>query len=192
LSFQSRTTPHFAAVALLFFAASCNEDADSKNPDSTPASRSAELIFPESLRVDEPGVNQFVSTALAQCAGGEYDAFRSLWTAKQEPISRAEFNEGWDAVRRIEVRALEKALLDLGDGSGDPEPIYVLFAEVKLDAAARVGRREPVREIVLALVREHDQWRLAGAPKEMRDWVRKKHEVAGDPPTPEGSSTNAP
>lgn len=124
----------------------------------------------------------FVRTALTQSAGGNYEAFRALWSAKQEPISRAEFEEGWHAVHRIEVRGLQQAQLEKDNDGGTPEIVYVLLVEVALDPAQRAGQREPVREIVMMLVREHDQWRLAGAPKEMREWI-KRNSVEGAMPS---------
>ena len=161
-------------VTCVFAAASCRQESPSSKPTSAAVEVKTELTFPESLRVTDESVNNFVRAALTQCASGDYEAFRGLWTAKQEPIARAEFNEGWHAVNRIEVRALEKVLLATGEDAKATQPVYVLAARVELDPAARVGKREPVREIVLMLVRENDQWRLAAAPKDMRDWVKKK------------------
>lgn len=177
-----------AAITLL--GASCNKEAQTPDKPTVAVQSKTNLIFPDQLRVDDATVNTFVRSALTQCASSDYEAFRSLWTAKQEPISKAEFSEGWDAVRRIEVRALEKVLLAMGDDGKTTEPVYVLLAEVELDAAARVGKREPIREIVLMLVREHDQWRLAGAPKEMREWVKSK--LAANPTDLANPTTNEP
>src|SRR5262245_50490272 len=124
-------------AALLFFGVSCGKDEKSQeksSPTKVAEVRKAELIFPESLRAGDESVNLFVRTALTQSAGGNYEAFRALWSAKQEPISRAEFEEGWQAVKRMEVRGLQQARLDNGpDGSAAPEPVYVLLVEVALD-----------------------------------------------------------
>lgn len=146
----------------------------------------ARLIFPESLRVADEDVNVFVRTALTQCAGGDYDAFRKLWTAKQEPISRDEFLEGWHAVDRIEVQGLQKALLEIEEGA-PREPVYVLLVVVSLDPTRKAGKRDPLREIVLMIVREHEQLRIAAAPKPMRDWIKEsisgaKSQVSDAPP----------
>lgn len=142
------------------------------------------MIFPDSLRASDEAVNIFVRAALTQCAGGNYESFRALWSARQEPISRAEFEEGWQAVQRIEVRGLQKVLLADDQEKAAAEPVYVLLVEVALDPAARAGKREPLREIVLMLVREHDQWRLGNAPKDMREWIKKKSAV----PASDGTS----
>jgi ABC-type dipeptide/oligopeptide/nickel transport system ATPase component len=40
------------------------------------------------------------------------------------------------------------------------------------------GQKEPLRHVVLLILYENDQWRLAKAPKAMREWVKKKVEAA--------------
>jgi hypothetical protein len=147
----------------------------------------AELIFPEAIRVGDESVNQFVRTALTECTTGDYEAFRSLWSAKREPISRGEFEEGWHAVHRIEVRGLRRAILETDEGNRRQETVYVLLASVELRPEARLGKRASDREIVSMLVREHDQWRLAPAPKDMRDWIKKQAAVP-PPSVPSASS----
>lgn len=140
----------------------------------------ARLIFPDSLRVAEEDINLFVRNTLSQCAAGDYDAFRSIWTAKQKPISREEFQEGWHSVDKVEVQALQKALVELDENS-PRETVYVLLVAVSLDPNRKAGKREPLREIVLMIVREHDQWRIAGAPKEMRKWIKDSISHASQP-----------
>ena len=173
---------------LLTSASGCREEENAPaTPPSKPATESAtELIFPDSLRVADESVSIFVRTALGQCANGNYEAFRGLWSARQDPISRAEFEEGWQAVHRIEVRGLQKVLLAGDQDAAASEPVYVLLVEVALDPAAKAGKRAPLREIVMMLVREHDQWRLANAPKTMRDWIKQQNAA------PANNSTGAP
>lgn len=169
------------------------QDASSKAETKTVSDKTgAELLFPDALRVADDSVNQFVRTALTQCAKGKYEAFRALWSARRDPISRGEFEEGWHAVHRIEVKGLQKVLLESDPNAKASEPVYVLLVEVALDEAARVGQREPLREIVLMLVKEHDQWRLAAAPKEMRDWIKKQSLSQPVPGSPEFPSLKAP
>lgn len=148
------------------------EESPRKETPAEPQPSRASIIFPETLRVADEDVNVFVRTTLAQCAGGDYDAFRTLWTAKQDPISREEFQEGWHAVDRIEVQGLQKALLELEEGA-PRQTVYVMLVVVSLDPTRKAGKREPLREIVLMIVREHDQWRLAAAPKPMREWIKE-------------------
>jgi hypothetical protein len=171
------TIPSLLAIVLLTSTPHCREDENAPaTPPSNPRIEQAttELIFPESLRVADESVNMFVRTALTQCAKGNYQSFRALWSAKQDPISRAEYEEGWQAVHRIEVKGLQKALLASDEGSAASEPVYVLLVEVALDPAQKAGKREPLREIVMMLLQEHDQWRLATAPKAMRDWIKQQ------------------
>ena len=149
-------------------AASSSNAAKSKQPDL--------LIFPDELRVADSTVNDFVTKAMTTCAAGEYEAFRLLWSVREDPLPREEFEQGWQAVQTIHVRALEKVMLDADPNAGrtEPETVYALLTEVSLDPTQKAGQKEPQRHVVLMLAREHEQWRLARAPKPMRDWVKEK------------------
>jgi hypothetical protein len=162
---------------------SSSEQKGRENSPTAPERKEEVVVFPSRLRVDDATVNEFVRMALAQCAAGDYDAFRRLWTARQEPLPRGEFEEGWQAVQKIEVRALEKVMLAGGEerDHADPKTVYVLLVEVSLDPARRAGQREPNREIVLMLSRERDEWRLARPPKSMREWIKKHAEESTAP-----------
>jgi hypothetical protein len=107
---------------------------------------------------------------------GEYEAFRLLWSVREDPLPREEFEQGWQAVQTIKVRALERVMLDadLNAGRSEPETVYALLTDVTLDPTQKAGQKEPQRHVVLMLAREHEQWRLARAPKPMRDWVKNK------------------
>jgi hypothetical protein len=149
-------------------AASSSDAAKSKQPNL--------LIFPDDLRVADSTVNEFVTKAMTTCAAGEYEAFRLLWSVREDPLPREEFEQGWQAVQTIKVRALEIVMLDADPNAGrtEPETVYALLAEVSLDPTQKVGQKEPQRHVVLMLTREHDAWRLGRAPKPMRDWVKNK------------------
>ena len=149
-------------------AASSSNAAKSKQPDL--------LIFPDQLRVADATVNHFVTKAMTICAAGEYEAFRLLWSVREDPLPREEFEQGWQAVQTIRVRALEKVFLDADPNGGrtEPEAVYALLAEVSLDPTQKAGQKEPQRNVVLMLTREQDAWQLARAPKPMRDWVKNK------------------
>jgi len=145
-------------------------------------------MFPTELYVADATVNDFVAKAMTTCAAGEYEAFRLLWSVREDPLPREEFEQGWQAVETIKVRALEKVMLaaDPSAGRTEPETVYALLVEVSLDPAQKVGQTEPQRRVVLMLTREHEQWRLAQAPKPMRDWVKDKIAAASGesaPPT---------
>ncbi len=161
---------------------SCRRD----EPLDTPADHTAApvadtqqadiLVFPASLNVEDASVNEFVHRAMNVCARGEYDAFRLLFSARENPLARGEFETGWQAVQEIRIRALEKvklAINDPGDGTTSIRPAYALLAEVQLDPRRPAGKREPHREVVLMIVREHGGWRLGNAPKSMCEWIKK-------------------
>ena len=164
----------------------CRRDEPEKGSSATSSSDAAKskqpnlLIFPDDLRVADPTVNDFVTKAMNTCAAGEYEAFRLLWSVREDPLPREEFEQGWHAVQIIQVRALEKVMLDADPTAGrtEPETVYALLAEVSLDPTHKVGQKEPQRHVVLMLTREHEQWRLAKAPKPMREWVKDKMAAA--------------
>jgi len=132
------------------------------------------LRFPRKLHSDDERVNRFVEKAMMTCAAGSYDDFRVLWTAEQEPLARAEYDAGWEAVRLIQVRALEPVKVARDTEGGEVlEKKYVLLAEVRFDPEHPAGRKTPEREVVVLLTREQDRWRLARAPARIRTWVRR-------------------
>lgn len=186
------------AIVIGFFVAvmtpACRRDEPEKTSASASTSNTAKsqrpnlLIFPDELRVADSKVNEYVAKAMTTCAGGQYEAFRLLWSARETPLPREEFEQGWQAVQNIQVRALEKVMLDADPGAGrtEPEMVYALLIEVALDPTQKVGQKESQRLVVLMLTREHEQWRLATAPKPMREWVKKKiaaASVESAPPT---------
>ena len=144
------------------------------------------LDFPAELHVADSTVNDFVTKAMTTCAAGEYEAFRLLWSVREDPLPRWEFEEGWHAVQTIKVRALERVMLDADPNAGraEPETVYALLAEVSLDPEQKAGQKKPQRHVVLMLTREHEQWRLAKAPKPMRDWVINKSTAASGESVP--------
>lgn len=180
-----------AAVIGLFVTVmtpACHRDEPEKTSASVPSSGAANskqpdlLVFPDELRVADSTVNEFVTKAMTTCAAGDYEAFRLLWSVREDPLPREEFEQGWQAVQTIKVRALEKVMLDADPNAGrtEPETVYALLTEVSLDPTQKAGQKEPQRNVVLMLAREHEQWRLAQAPKPMRDWVKNKTAATGE------------
>jgi hypothetical protein len=170
------------------------------DPDTSVANQSDDdpsatvLVFPDNLRVDDPSVNTFVHQAMTVCSSRDYDAFRLLWSARHDPLSRDEFEAGWQAVREIRIRALDRAKLDLSpdqDGT-PPQTVYALFAQVVLDPTHEAARKKPRREVVLMIVKEHEEWRLAKAPKRMRAWMTDKVKGVGPEPSPRGEPARRP
>ena len=69
----------------------------------------AELRFPPELYSKDSGVNEVLREAMAACAAKDYERFRLLWSAQENPIPREAFEESWRAVRWIQIQALEPA-----------------------------------------------------------------------------------
>ena len=166
----------------------CDANGTARTMAEVSAERPAALLFPEALQVTDPSVNAFITRAMTVCAARKYDDFRLLWSAAADPMPRDEFEYGWQAVQSIRILAVEKARLESkpeSPGTTSPKTtppvVYVLFAEVKLDPGHRVARDRPDREVILMVMREHDQWRLAHALRPMRAWIRTKVEQAGTP-----------
>ncbi|UCC31830.1 MAG: hypothetical protein JSU86_06045 [Phycisphaerales bacterium] len=186
-----------ACITLLCLAPACRRDEDvSQNgtaANDNPKKPPELLVFPSDLRTEDDSVNAFVKHAMTQCASGHYDKFRLLWSAREDPLPRSEYQQGWQAVQEIRIRALQKAMLsaDPAHGREEDETVYVIVANVSLDPTHRAGQREANREVALMLVREHDSWRLARAPKKMRAWIKER--VSGDSEVlPEPPNTPSP
>ena len=147
-------------------------DADASDQQA-PATK---LVFPEEIRVADASVNTFVEHAMGVCSNPDYQAFRLLWSVREQPLTRDEFEEGWLAVKEIRVRALDKVKLTSATGQGEEslQTVYALYAEVALDPTHEAARKDPRREVVLMIVPEHGDWRLAKAPKRMRAWMTDK------------------
>jgi hypothetical protein len=170
--------------ALALVAIGCRRESDTSAPPAAappvlhPAKPPDLLVFPDSLRVADPAVNDFARQAMETCAAGDYPQFRLLWSVRHEPLSRGEYEKGWQAVQQIRLRALEP--VRIAEPAPDDPPTelpplsYVVLADVTFDPAHRIARAEPNREVVLLIVHEQDAWRLAEAPPLVREWVKKR------------------
>lgn len=167
-------------LALVYLSPACRRERDSAGADPPPERVKQEpaefLVFPQELRVEEEAVNDFVERAMTACAGGDYGRFRLLWTAREDPLPRDEYENAWQAVQRIQILALEKVMLspDAKRGREHSEIAYAVLADVTLNPTHPAGRRDPHREAVLMLIPEEVGWRLARAPKAMRLWIRER------------------
>lgn len=155
------------------------ETTDPRRTDTTkvePAKSAQVLSFPDAVQVDDASVNAFVRQAMGACARGDYDEFRLLWSARQEPLQQDEFDAGWKAVLEINIRSLDLIRLGVKTDGGDEElrGHYVFLAEVKFDPQHPAGRKQPTRQVVLLVGKEQDQWRLARAPAKVRSWARDR------------------
>ncbi len=180
LSVNRLVLPTLVCALLIYLNPACRqeEDTETVDPQAEPAKKApAELlVFPDELRVADPSVNEFVERAMVGCGSGDYDRFRLLWSVKEDPLPRDDYLEGWQAVQRIQIRALERVMLspDPKLGRERPEVAYAILAEVALDPERPAGRREPHREVVLTVIREQMAWRLARAPSVLRTWMKQR------------------
>ncbi len=126
------------------------------------------------MHVDDQTLNQFVTEAMQTCITGEYDAFRLLWSAREEPMARGDFDKGWKAIEEIRVLALEKVRLapEKDQISQTPELVYALYAKVNLNADLISPQQKPERDAISMIVHEQGKWRMAKAPKKMRHWLK--------------------
>ncbi len=137
------------------------------------------LVFPDELRVEDESVNAFVHKVMHTCASGAYDAFRLLWSAREEPLPRDEFQQGWQAVKGIRIRALKKLKLagePASGPAGTEQVVYAIDALVEFEPTYQARRLQEDREVIMMFIREHHAWRLARAPKAVRTWIRKQQE----------------
>lgn len=183
---------------ILVAGAGCRRSAptDSENTNSTPQQpmrAEPKLHFPADLNAEDDSVNEFVTHSMLVATAGDYDAFRLLWSAREEPMPREEFLQGWDAVRQVRVRALEKIVIAQENAADDmpKTDMYAVFVEVSLDPAHRAAKDKPQREAILVMVREQNRWALLRAPKEVRNWLRSQVEgkIGGEQPDVEPAET---
>lgn len=203
------------AAAIVATGCSSNDDKQEATPLAVEQQAKAKdlLVFADELHTTDESINRFVARAMRVCAAGEYAPFRLLWSVREEPLPRAEYEKGWQAVQEVRIRLLEqvrlagkKAKPATGDRSpenmpqdstgqgytAEGESAYVVCAQVTLDEMKFAGAKEPVRQVVLLIVRERNDWRFLGAPKKIRTWVRDKLIASDEPQEPEPHAQSAP
>lgn len=195
-SYRSSTLCIAIALAMLAGVQSCRRTDkpagnETDRPPEPPTPKSV-LVFPEALKVADDSVNRALHHAMTVSMSGDYDAFRLLWTAREDPLPRDEFEKGFGAVEEIRIEALEKVMLAGGAQNTGGEAVYAAYATIRLDPAENLGQSEPERQVVLMLVHEHDNWRLARAPKTMRAWLKEKVQVALSEPATVAEQPEAP
>ena len=200
----SRDMSNVIVLGLAALWAGACERADVANPSPLPTAaitaesdaRRPRLSFPQELRVDDASVSAFVERALVGIAGGDYEPYRLLWSMKEEPLSRGDYERRWHGVTDIQLRALRRIILTTGKPSllgGDPgapgpagDASYALLADFSFDAAHPSEQREPLRGVVWIIAKEQDNWRLAKPPKAVKRWLREQ--VAA--PTPKRTDSD--
>ena len=126
-----------------------------------PKADESPIDFPPAVQSDDPTVNQFVRQITETCVRGDYEEFRLLWSVREDPFPRQEFERGWKALEKVRVLAVQKRKTLEG------QDLYYIHTRVELDDSVP----EPARDVVLLIVRENDRWRLAKAPAHLRKKV---------------------
>ena len=132
------------------------------------------LDFPAELRAQDESVNLFIRDVIDTCASGDYDAFRMLWSARDDPFPRDQFHRAWQSVQKVTVKAL-RPLVNPNDGS----TLYAVRAWVELDPTVR----EPQRDVVILLTWENNQWRLTVPPEGLSDELFETEAPTSQPDT---------
>lgn len=163
------------------------QDASAEAPDVAEGAASAKpqvLFFAKALRVEDDSVNQFVERFVKVAVSGDYDKLRLLWTPRVEPMSKADFEESWHDVRRVTIRLLTQVFLGGASvGSPDlPKAGFAMVADIQFDPASVPRGGERGRQVALTMLREDGEWRLAAAPKGLRNWMNEQ--IKNAPPTP--------
>lgn len=137
---------------------------------------SVRVDFPPEHRADDQAVNDLVLETIQAATSGDYATFRLLWSAREEPITETEFRRAWQATRSVTIRALIKArfpdhpsVARMGYAAG--ETVYVAYAQVALDPDLMPTRTK--RDMIIMVVREHDTWKLALPPDDVRENVKR-------------------
>ena len=146
------------ALAAVLVAPGCGKE-EPEGPKLTPTPSPVGLVdFPAELRAADPSVNDFLCEAFQTCASRDYEAFRLLWSVREDPISEQEFIRGWQTDPRVSIKDLKKMRTPEG------ATVYAVRALVEFDPGTVL---EPNRDIVLLLVKENGKWRVAGAPRSL-------------------------
>ena len=147
------------AALLAVVAAGCErEDKPAAEPPPPPEPQI--LHIPPELRAHDDTVNVFIRDVIDTCASGDYDAFRMLWSARDDPFPRDQFHRAWQSVQKVTINAL-RLLHNPNDGS----VLYAVRARVELDPTVR----EPLRDVVILLTWENNRWRLTMPPEGLPD-----------------------
>ncbi len=139
------------------------------------------LDFPKALHAKDATVNTFVRRVIETCASGDYDAFRLLWSARDDPFPRDQFHRAWQSVRRVRIVSL-RPVREAETG----RLFYAVRAQVELDPAVR----EPQRDVTIILASEDGHWRLTATTSRVPDALFEPPAPSSQPVEPAASSTS--
>jgi len=138
---------------------------------AVPAQRKAIVDFPADMQPDDPSVTAFIRNVIDTCVTGDYDAFRLLWSAREDPYPRDAFERGWRAVQRVTFVHVKKFRR-----RAEADIAYGVHAHVELDDSVS----EPRREVVFLIIHEAGQWRLARPPAGLSEQLAGTPGAASD------------
>jgi hypothetical protein len=145
-----------SAALLLWAASACSRDDKDTGGAGEPLVAEPKLLeFPPELRAEDPAVNGFITEVIETCAAGDYEAFRMLWSAHDDPFPRDQFYQAWRLVRRVRILAL-RAFRDADGG----RLMYAARARVELEPTVE----EPQRTVTILITKEDGRWRLTRPP----------------------------
>lgn len=146
-----------------------DSEGDTSQLPQPPESPKEELVsFPPDFTCDDPEVPEFLRSAVKACVDQDYERFRMMWSAKEDPISEKEFIRAWRANPRFAVTEMRQMKTPEG------EIVYAIRAHVSLDPNEVP---EPERDVVLLIVHESDQWRLRKAPRKLAKMMKGESDI---------------
>lgn len=156
----------YVALATLVLGA-CERQPQAPIPPKASPSAKSVIEFPADVEADDPAVNAFVREVIGTCVTGDYERFRLLWNVHEDPFPRGEFERAWKAVRKVRIIVVQKMRNPPEGGAYEGTYLYYVHGRVELDPSVP----EPNRDVLLLIIREGEQWRLARAPKNLRTRV---------------------
>lgn len=137
-----------------------------------------EYSIPDALEAAHPEVAKFIERFLQTCLVGDYSGYRLLVSRLREPITPARFEAMYNAVTRVEVRAIEP--MEVRD---IPSPTYRVVVYAEVDPAKAAGR-EITQSIALLVFPEAGEWRLIPAPRAMQPGQDEEASATTQPSEP--------
>lgn len=162
-----------APAVVWVVAAACRPASQAEpGPEAAPPEKPQILDFPAELHADDQAVNAFLRRVIETCASGDYDAFRLLWSARDDPFPRDQFHRAWQSVQKVRIVAL-RPFREPQTG----ELLYAARAHVELDPSVR----EPQRDVTILLIRERGRWQLTTPPRDLPDQLFEQRRPTSQP-----------